>query len=189
MIPNSEGREKISGDRFGEDDVDALLQMLHDYTEALRNRADSLENLRFALLSFVTIATAALSMSPQIFEYLNVDAVGSDSTRSIGLGFLLLALVSFLLVSLTLFRRFLRTGAEVRRLALLLGTLVRRASQFRDRGRVSFAQEIGIDVRLTDAESLLAGVLRSQGMRERLPGNRNNAAVVAKKRTPRKRML
>jgi hypothetical protein len=138
-------------------DIDFLVQMLHEYTESLRMRADALESLRMANLAFATptILVAGIFGPPEVVESIRTFASTRSILTVILWGMAVLAIVG---LAVAFQRRRSRVRDEVHRLGEILFTLTQRASQFRDHGQISYAQKIAIDVRLADAESLLRRV-------------------------------
>lgn len=136
------------------DEVDTFLSIVHENTETLRSRIDILENAKLHLSVFFTsVLTIATFLIPTVLKFGVLKNTVAESTS-----FLSGAIVASIFMSVAYvlyFSRLRRSERDIRRVAEVLGILVRRGSQLRDRGEFGFAQKIYVDIRLSEAETVI----------------------------------
>ncbi len=138
-------------------DVEFLLETIRDYSDQLRLQIEKSETFKIQIGSNVSIAgagSAVFSVAASLFA--------ADSTAAISPLIMAVALISglvllggFSIMIVQGYRRNRTARYEVERLSNILGHLVRRASQFLDRGDVVFGQRVLMDIILSDAEHLI----------------------------------
>jgi hypothetical protein len=163
------------------EEVDLLLKTIREYTETLRTRVDILESIKiqfFGIFSFFLFAAPVLAYTATLIRA--ADDIWSEMSPPAAA----LALIGGATLGIAMMylyaSRGLRTFKDVQRISAILSTLVRRASQLRDRHNFGFTQKVYVDIGLADAESTLQEAhraLRGSILRLLVPGLRNIRAA------------
>jgi hypothetical protein len=141
-----------------EGEADLLTKTLRDYTETLRKRVDALDGLALYISTFLA---AALFIIPVLSIARLFEVTRSEVSSSVFITAAIIGGMAGILTITTFARRGLRTAKDARRTMDALETLVRRASQLRDRHNFTYTQRIYIDIALSDAESALQQASKS----------------------------
>jgi hypothetical protein len=154
------------------EEVDLLLKTIREYTDTLRLRVDVLESIKIqivALFSLVLFAAPVLTWAAAVTERASSSQNYTSGMIVGALGGGFLGIIAVILYATRGFRAF----NDVRRVSSILNTLIRRASQLRDRHNFGFTQKVYVDIGLADAESVLdeaRRALRGPVLRLIIPG-------------------
>jgi len=133
-------------------DVDVIVRLLEEYSEKLHTRVEQTLKTKFvASAVFVVCALASIFT----FFYINSLPVADQGKNNTTLYWLaaLLPILSGLITVFQFNARLARERQAIDRMARAMETLMRRASQVEDHGKVDFDKRLLLDLRLAEAES------------------------------------
>ena len=149
-------------------DADRLSRLLYEFGSKLSlvmNQRDTINSRRNLLLAFDWIFAIAIVLYG-IHDDKQLGHNLSSARFMITISLLVMTgLIFFLTIGLSLVRRSRLLSEEIRVSAIKLAALVRVASQFHEHSPRGFIADLELDLRLTEAESVLRRVEKTIGLR------------------------
>lgn len=140
------------------EDVERISRLLAEYSGKLKDRVDEIDRRRRRFLTVLSIGLGLLGITVGLWP-----AIGAKNALPLLSITISVAFSSMLLLISDISRdRALREGAKTN--CLHLARLVRKVSQLEEYGEGSLGTKIELDLRLTEAETLLRYAQRAFGL-------------------------